>query len=53
MRTEIAALNHCAVPILSRVDVNLYWYCSTILIILQMEIKLDKHVADSNVSYYH
>ena len=28
MRAEIANLNHCAVPFLSRADVNLIWYDS-------------------------
>ena len=30
MRTELANLNHIAVPFLSRADVNLCWYYITI-----------------------
>ena len=29
MRAEIANLNHCAVPFLSRAAVNFRWYCCT------------------------
>ena len=29
MRAELASLNHCAVPFLSRTAVNLSWYYST------------------------
>ena len=29
MRAELASLNHCAVPFLSRAAVNLIWYDST------------------------
>ena len=29
MREELAGLNHCAVPFLSRAAVNLSWYDST------------------------
>ena len=31
MRAELANLNHCAVPFLSRANVNLSWYDSNLL----------------------
>ena len=31
MRAEIAGTNNCAVPFLSRADVNLSWYIATIV----------------------
>ena len=33
MRAELANLNHCAVPFLSRAAVNLSWYDSTCIYI--------------------
>ena len=34
MRAELANLNHCAVPFLSRADVNLCWYYTTFILAL-------------------
>ena len=34
MRAELANINHCAVPFLSRAAVNLSWYDSTYIIII-------------------
>ena len=35
MRAELANLNHCAVPFLSRVAVNLSWYDITLLLLAE------------------
>ena len=34
MRTELANLNHCAVPFLSRAAVNLSWYYLTLYTVI-------------------
>ena len=39
MRAELANLNHCAVPFLSRVAVNLSWYDSSITISISIIIR--------------
>ena len=40
MRAELANLNHCAVPFLSRAAVNLSWYDSTVFYILMKPIPI-------------
>ena len=39
MRAELASLNHCAVPFLSRAAVNLIWYDSTCTYVQKLPYK--------------
>ena len=32
MHAELAGLNHCAVPFLSRAVTNLYWHCYNVYV---------------------